>query len=118
MRRLNAKILLVKEKLKDIDTIEGMVKESGFKVLFSSDVDSIGLAQGFNEGPNLIVCHYSQREFFTKKRGTHIPIILIADANEKIILSASSSHKISYLHQPFSKDVLNAIIDLLISAED
>ncbi len=118
MRSLNARILLAKEMLKDIDTIEGMVKELGFDVLFTSDVDSTGLAQKFNEGPNLIVCHYSQKVFFTETKGTHLPIILIADANERMILSPPSSHKIAYLHRPFSKDILNALIDLLLTTED
>lgn len=118
MRRLNAKILLVKEKLKDVDIIEGMVKELGFEVLFTSDVGSIGLTKNFNDGPNLIVGHYSQREFFIKTRATQIPIVLIADTDERMIFSVSTSHKISYLHQPFSKDILSAIIDLLVVTED
>jgi AmiR/NasT family two-component response regulator len=118
MRRLNAKILLVKEKLKDIDTIEGMVNELGFEVLFTSDVDSTGLALSFNKGPNLILCHSSQKTFFTEIKGTHLPIILITDPNERMFLSAASSHKIAYLHPPLSKDILNALIDLLLSTED
>ncbi len=118
MIRLNAKILLVKEKLKNIDAIEEMVKELGFEILFTSDVDSTGLAKSIKEEPKLILCHYSQKAFFTEAKGTHLPIILIADANERLILSATSSQKIAYLHQPFSKDILNALIDLLISTED
>ncbi|WP_147276967.1 hypothetical protein [Runella aurantiaca] len=114
---MNARILLVKEKLKEISAIEEMVKESGFEVLFASD-DSTGLAESFREEPNLILCHYSQMGFYIETKGTHLPIILINDANERTIQSASSSHKIAYLQTPFSKDILNTLIDLLLSTED
>ena len=116
---LNAKILLVKDELNDVVAIEAMIEESGYETLPASAAEHKNSAQLPKNYPALIVCHYSKKENFSgvKMNGRHIPILLISDADEKMVISASSIQKIAYLTHPFSKIVLKTVIDMLLTSQ-
>ena len=116
---LNAKILLVTEELKDINTIEAVIEKSGYETLVGSTAEFTSLFQNFQDEPHLIVCHFSQKKKVTSAwiKGGELPMLLISGTDEKVVMPSGSAQKIAYLTQPFSTNVLTTLVNLLLSSE-
>ncbi len=117
MNLLNPRILLFEDKLEDISQIEHMMKTSGYEVFRASAFSQnelrmhIWLLQS-----DVIISHDSMSHPIiaaAQRIKGKISIIILGTSEEDIQLPSLEAGKMAYLKAPFSKDVLNAVIDFV-----